>query len=75
MEGREKLELVVCTVLARNRTPQDTMRMLAPHASLEIERFIAVGNDCINRIDAMLEIECVIDIVPIIKLFLVTYSV
>ena len=70
MKGREKLELVVCTILARDRAPQDTMRMLPPYTRLKIERLIAVGNDCINRIDAMLEIECVIDIVPVIKLFL-----
>ena len=37
MKGREKLELIICTILARNRASQNTMRMLSPHTRLKIE--------------------------------------
>ena len=40
VEGREELELIVGTVLARDRAPQDTMGMLATHTRLEIERLM-----------------------------------
>ena len=44
--------------------------MLPSYTSLEIERFIAVADNRIDRIDPVLEIESIVDIIPPIKLLL-----
>ena len=49
---------------------RNTMRMLPSYTSLEIERFIAVADNRIDRIDPVLEIESIVDIIPPIKLLL-----
>jgi len=70
MYRREKLKLIIFTVFTGNGTAKHTMRMLPSYTSLEIERFIAVADNRIDRIDPVLEIESIVDIIPPIKLLL-----
>ena len=68
---REELKTVFRAVSALDRASQHRVRMLATHAGLRLEVVPALREDGVNRVDALLEIEGVIDIVsPIEDLFL-----
>ena len=41
--------------------------MFPSYTSLEIERLIAVADNSIDRIDAVLEIKSIVDIIPPVK--------